>query len=344
MRDVILRFLSQIPAPVWFALGVFVLWCLHGLLDDLVAIARGRIPTPADLRKAGKTKKWKKASAEHVPVVSGSRASMASDPHARLLAPSFPNALCNDNPVNVLEVASVEDTRKMLEDSWEIMNRADLVTRLYRLLCGDHSKGYAALRSRCADPEWVERVLEDLDKTVDKSTMDVEMCWRIHRFLNNDRGIQDVEFAAWDLMRAAMLTRSGFALGWLSEDEAWDTLALINHALQMHYSSWDEAWEAYRLGRWLWAAEGPEEEAVDDMHDRARGAYLLGKRGLWKSLPWDAPIPESRFLLLDAVAAVGRLQVLSVSNWRKASAWERELDAQARWRTPLAMGGKTIVH
>ena len=41
---------------------------------------------------------------------------------------------------------------------------------------------------------------------------------------------------------------------------------------------------------------------------------------------------------------VGRLQVLSVSNWRKASAWERELDAQARWRTPLAMGGKPIVH
>ena len=270
MRDVILRFLSQIPAPVWFALGVFVLWCLHGLLDDLVTIARGRIPTPADLRKAGKTKKWKKASAEHGPVVSGSRASMASDPHARLLAPSFPNALCNDNPVNVLEVASVEDTRKMLEDSWEIMNRADLVTRLYQLLCGDRSKGYAALRSRCTDPEWVERVLEDLDKTVDKSTMDVEMCWRVHRFLNNDRGIQDVEFAAWDLMRAAMLTRSGFALGWLSEDEAWDTLALINHALQMHYSSWDEAWEAYRLGRWLWAAEGPEEEAADDMHDRAR--------------------------------------------------------------------------
>lgn len=38
----------------------------------------------------------------------------------------------------------------------------------------------------------------------------------------------------------------------------------------MHYSSWDEAREAYRLGRWLWAAEGPEEEAADDMHDRAR--------------------------------------------------------------------------
>lgn len=90
-----------------------------------------------------------KASAEHVPVVSGSRASMASDPHARLLAPSFPNALCNDNPVNVLEVASVEDTRKMLEDSWEIMNRADLVTRLYRLLCGDHSKGRGPAQQVC---------------------------------------------------------------------------------------------------------------------------------------------------------------------------------------------------
>lgn len=108
----------------------------------------------------------------------------------------------------------------MLEDGWGITSRADLVTRLYQLLCGDHSKGYAALRNRCTDPEWVERVLEDLDKTVDKSTMDVEMCWRVHRFLNNDRGIQDVEFAAWDLMCAAMLTRSSFALDWLSEDEA----------------------------------------------------------------------------------------------------------------------------
>ncbi len=41
------------------------------------------------------------------------------------------------------------------------------------------------------------------------------------------------------------------------------------------------------------------------------------------------PRSLSPFLLHDAVAAVGRLQVLSVSNWRKASAWERELDAQA---------------
>ena len=58
----------------------------------------------------------------------------------------------------------------------------------------------------------------------------------------------------------------------------------------------------------------------------------------------EVPIPESRFLLLDAVAAIGRLQVLSVSDWRKASAWERALDAQARWRAPLAMGGKPIIH
>ncbi len=43
------------------------------------------------------------------------------------------------------------------------------------------------------------------------------------------------------------------------------TFALINRALQHSaYSSWDEAWEAYR-DRWLWAAEGDVQTAANDL-------------------------------------------------------------------------------
>ena len=336
--------LSGIPFPVWLAIGCVVVLLLNYYVKQAVARAKGAVPAPRDVRMAGKEKDWNKLNEHHTPKIHGKREDMATDPRARLLAPSMVYALCNGDPVNELALSAPEATKTMMEHDWGITDREGLIRQLYSLLRAGQREGFASLRERCQNKSWAESEIARLNKTADSSMEDWESRWRIRRFLDNDRGIQALDFAAWDFLRAANLTRAGAGLGWLSEDEAWDTFALINRALQHSYSSWDEAWEAYRLGRWLWAAEGPEEEAVDDMHDRARGAYLLGKRGLWKSLPWDAPIPESRFLLLDAVAAVGRLQVLSVSNWRKASAWERELDAQARWRTPLAMGGKPIVH
>ena len=154
----------------------------------------------------------------------------------------------------------------------------------------------------------------------------------------------DLDFAAWDFIRAAMLTRAGAGVGWLSEDEAFDTLALINRALQSCYSSWEEAWEAFRTTRWLWAAEGETQGATDDLHDRNRGEFLLGARGLWTAIPWDAPYPTPRFLLLDALADLGALRLLSSVNWEDASAWEKELDTQARSRAPMSVGGKPIVN
>ncbi len=78
-------------------------------------------------------------------------------------------------------------------------------------------------------------------------------------------------------MRAAMLTRSGFALGWLSEDEAWDTLALINHAADALFLVGRRP-GAYRLGHGC-GRPGPK-EAADDMHDRARAA-----RTCWQARP-----------------------------------------------------------
>ena len=65
--------------------------------------------------------------------------------------------------------------------------------------------------------------LARLNEVADEQTDAWEERWRIHRFLNNDRGINDVDFGAWDFIRAAMLIRAGAALGFITDEEAWDS-------------------------------------------------------------------------------------------------------------------------
>ena len=103
-----------------------------------------------------------------------------------------------------------------------------------------------------------------------------ETLWRLERMHSNDRGIRNVDFSAWDMVRAAMLTRCGFALSWLTEDEAWDTLALLDRALRERYRNWTQVWESFWLTRWYWNSESGEGEHADDLHDLNRSLVLLG--------------------------------------------------------------------
>lgn len=341
---VIANILSQIPFPVWLAIGFLLAALAWNKIKLTIGRSKGAMPAPRDVRKAGKEGEWNKLNEHHHPLLRGSRASMATDPHARLLAPSMPYALCNGDPVNALKVSNPAEVRGMLKRDWHITDRDEMITQLYSLLRDGHREDFSFLRGRCASQKWTEAEVSRLRKTADVSTDDWERLWRIQRFQANDRGIQHLDFAAWDFIRAAMLTRAGAGVGWLSEDEAFDTLALINRALQSCYSSWEEAWEAFRTTRWLWAAEGETQGAADDLHDRNRGEFLLGARGLWTAIPWDAPYPTPRFLLLDALADLGALRLLSSVNWEDASSWEKELDTQARTRAPMSVGGKPIVN
>ena len=341
---VIASFLSEIPFPVWFAIGCVVVFLLNHYVKQAVARAKGAVPAPRDVRKAGKEKDWNKLNEHHTPKLRGKREDMAADPQARLLAPAMVYALCNDETVNQLKLSDPAGMKGMLNRDWGITDRESLIRQIYSLLRAGHREDFAALRERCQKKSWAESEIARLSKTADSSMEDWESRWRIRRFLANDRGIQSIDFAAWDFFRAANLTRAGAGQGWLSEDEAWDTLALINRALQHSYSSWDEAWEAFRTTRWLWAAEGDAQTAANDLHDRNRGEFLVGNNGLWTAIPWDAPYPTPRFLLLDALADMGALRLLQPSSWHSASAWEKDLDSQTRSRAPLSIGGKPIVN
>ena len=343
-QSVLQNFLSDIPFPIWFAIGWLIVALAAHYFKQAAARSKGAVPAPRDVRKAGKEGEWNKLNEHHTPHLSGKRQDMATDPQARLLAPSMVYSLCADEIVNRLKLAQPGAIKAMLERDWDITDREGLLRQIYSLLRVGHREDFAGLRERCQKKSWVEYEIARLNKTADSSTEDWERRWRIRRFLDNDRGIQTLDFAAWDLIRAANLTRAGAGQGWLSEDEAWDTLAVINRALQSSYSSWEETWEAFRITRWLWAAEGDAQTANNDLHDRNRGEFLVGTNGLWTAIPWNAPYPAPRFIILDALREMGALHLLSSVNWEDASAWEKDLDAQARTRAPMSIGGKPIVN
>ena len=323
--------LSAIPPPVAFAI-LLVLLCLpYVLITSAIERAKG-LPVPKDVQEAGTTKEWRKLNKHHELTIKGSRKALATDVRARLLAPAMPYALCQGNPVNTFTLTDPTSMKQMLQRDWWLSDRNGLLTQLYSLLKGGHREDFENLRRQCTNPTWVSSTLARLDKKADEDTYAWEKRWRIHRLLNNDRRVQSVDFAAWDFIRAAMLTRIGAGLGWLTEDEAWDTLAVINHALQLSYSSWDEAWDAFRTTRWFWAAEGKAQEATNDLHDRHRGEILIGKNGLWTSIPWNAPYPAPRFLILDALAPTKQLSTLSHQKRERSSRWDLELDDQTTLR------------
>ena len=339
---VLANFVTQIPVPVALAIVLLVLCTPYLLIREALDRSKG-VPVPKDVREAGKAKEWRKLNTHHELKVTGSRKALGTDILAHLLAPAMPYALCQGNPVNTFKLTDPTDMARMLARDWGIEGRNGLLHQVYSLLREGHREDFSNLRRQCANPSWVTSTLERLNKKADSDTYAWEKRWRIHRILNNDRRIQTVDFAAWDFIRAAMLTRAGAGLGWISKEEARDTLAVINQALQLSYSSWDEAWVAFRTTRWFWAAEGKAQEAVNDLHDRHRGVLLLGEKGLWRAIPWSAPYPAPRFLLLDAIAPMGGLRLLSPQKWERASAWERELDNQSRSRAPLSSGGKPTI-
>ena len=167
---VIANFVSDIPFPVWFAIGCVIVLLLNYYVKQAIARSKGAGPAPRDVRKAGKEKDWNKLNEHHTPKLRGSRKALATDVHVRLLAPSFPYALCHGNPVDALAVSEPSSTKEMLSRDWEVTNRLELLRQLYWLLQEGHRKDFGHTREQCGNPSWVKNRLARLNEVADEQT------------------------------------------------------------------------------------------------------------------------------------------------------------------------------
>lgn len=174
----------------------------------------------------------------------------------------------------------------LVRRSWGIDGRGDLLDMIRYLAQEGYILRYQ-LYSEAASPE------ELMDETMDED--DRESTSRAWRFAQRYKSRYAPGFmAGWDIGRAAMLTRWGCYLGWLTESEAVGILWDISQKVVEELHSWREFAQSYLWGGLMWkmlCGDGSAGSYLGYIADAATD-LLAGNAeqggGQWYDCPWPA--------------------------------------------------------
>ena len=183
-------------------------------------------------------------------------------------------------PVMEQKVAS------LVRSSWGIHGRSDLLDMIRYLTQEGYILRYQ-LYSEASSPE------ELMDETMDED--DRESARRAWRLAQRYKSQYAPGFmAGWDVGRAAMLTRWGCYLGWITESEAVGILWELSQKVVKELHSWREFAQSYLFGGLMWkllCGDGTAGSYLGCLADAAAD-LLTGTagqdEGQWRECPWPA--------------------------------------------------------
>ena len=174
----------------------------------------------------------------------------------------------------------------LVRRSWGIDGRSDLLDMIRYLAQEGYILRYQ-LYSEAPSPE------ELMDETMDED--DRESVCRAWRFAQRYKAQYAPDFmAGWDIGRAAMLTRWGCYLGWITESEAVGILWDLSQKVVEELHSWREFAQSYLFGGLMWKLLCGDSSAGSYLGYLADAAtdLLTGKAeqdsGQWRDCPWPA--------------------------------------------------------
>ena len=174
----------------------------------------------------------------------------------------------------------------LVRRSWGIDGRSDLLDMIRYLAQEGYILRYQ-LYSEASSPE------ELMDETMDED--DRASTSRAWRFAQRYKSQYAPGFmAGWDIGRAAMLTRWGCYLGWITESEAVGILWELSQKVVEELHSWREFAQSYLLGGLMWKLLCGDSSAGSYLGYIAAAAtdLLAGKAeqdgGQWRDCPWPA--------------------------------------------------------
>ena len=174
----------------------------------------------------------------------------------------------------------------LVRRSWGINGRSDLLDMIRYLAQEGYILRYQ-LYSEASSPE------ELMDETMDED--DRESVCRAWRFAQRYKAQYAPDFmAGWDIGRAAMLTRWGCYLGWITESEAVGILWDLSQKVVEELHSWREFAQSYLFGGLMWKLLCGDSSAGSYLGYLADAAtdLLTGKAeqdsGQWRDCPWPA--------------------------------------------------------
>ena len=174
----------------------------------------------------------------------------------------------------------------LVRRSWGIDGRSDLLDMIRYLAQEGYILRYQ-LYSEASSPE------ELMDEIMDED--DRESVCRAWRFAQRYKAQYAPGFmAGWDIGRAAMLTRWGCYLGWITESEAVGILWDLSQKVVEELHSWREFAQSYLFGGLMWKLLCGDSSAGSYLGYLADAAtdLLTGKAeqdsGQWRDCPWPA--------------------------------------------------------
>ena len=174
----------------------------------------------------------------------------------------------------------------LVRRSWGIDGRSELLDMIRYLAQEGYILRYQ-LYSEAPSPEAL------MDETMDED--DRESVCRAWRFAQRYKAQYAPGFmAGWDIGRAAMLTRWGCYLGWITESEAVGILWDLSQKVVEELHSWREFAQSYLFGGLMWKLLCGDSSAGSYLGYLADAAtdLLTGKAeqdsGQWRDCPWPA--------------------------------------------------------
>lgn len=183
--------------------------------------------------------------------------------------------------VPVMEQQIVSIVRR----SWGINGRSELLDTIRYLMQEGYILRYA-MYCEAASPE--DLMDEDLDEEEQES---VRRGWRFaqHYKTRYAPGF----LAGWDIGRAAMLTRWGCYLGWITPGEASGILWDLSQRAMEQLHSWREFAQSYLFGGLMWkllCGDGDAEIYLGYLADAVTDLLTSQDEddGQWRRCPWPA--------------------------------------------------------
>lgn len=195
----------------------------------------------------------------------------------------------NDHKLDELDVEErvplfVQQITSLIRNSWGISGREDLIETLLYLSRAGYRARFAAY-AEAASPE--ELFGNDMAQE------DREGIVRGHAFVQHFKDKYGADFLlGWDIGRAAMITRWGYFVGWLTQAEAEQLLSDMGQVAANGLSGWREFARSYLFGGAFWkevCAAYDGKSYLDILTDAVRKLLSDGPEGAWSHTPWAKP-------------------------------------------------------
>ena len=192
----------------------------------------------------------------------------------------------NDHKLDELDVEErvplfVQQITSLIRNSWGISGREDLIETLLYL----SRAGYRARFAAYAEAASPEELFGD-----DTAEEDREGIVRGHAFVQHFKDKYGADFLlGWDIGRAAMITRWGYFVGWLTQAEAEQLLSDMGQVAANGLSGWREFARSYLFGGAFWkevCAADDGKSYLDTLTDAIRKLLSDGPEGAWTHIPW----------------------------------------------------------